>query len=121
MLLQVKSGETWPGVSVAPCLRVDPVPCSPSNSGTASPVVTPPDLDDDPRVNQRLVLLIFSTILAFGWRGDARHGQSQGVSRPPNFIIIYADDLGYADIGPFSSKTGAARPQTPHLDRMAAE
>ena len=48
---------------------------------------------------------------------------SQGpqVRRPPNFIIIYADDLGYADIGPFSTRTGAARPQTPNLDRMAAE
>src|SRR5690349_23105433 len=41
--------------------------------------------------------------------------------RPPNFIIVYADDLGYADIGSFSSKTGAARPRTPNLDRMAAE
>ena len=41
--------------------------------------------------------------------------------RPPNFIVIYADDLGYADIGPFSTRQGDARPQTPHLDRMAAE
>ena len=43
------------------------------------------------------------------------------IQRPPNFIIVYADDLGYADIGPFSTRTGAARPQTPNLDRMAAE
>lgn len=35
----------------------------------------------------------------------------------PNFIVINIDDLGYADIGPFGSKTNA----TPHLDRMAAE
>jgi arylsulfatase A-like enzyme len=41
--------------------------------------------------------------------------------RPPNFIIIYADDMGYADIGPFSTKKGAERPRTPNLDRMAAE
>jgi arylsulfatase A len=35
----------------------------------------------------------------------------------PNFIVINIDDLGYADIGPFGSKTNA----TPNLDRMAAE
>ncbi len=35
----------------------------------------------------------------------------------PNFVIINIDDLGYADIGPYGSKTNA----TPHLDRMAAE
>src|SRR5262249_41524381 len=37
--------------------------------------------------------------------------------RPPNFVIIYCDDLGYADIGPF----GAKGYSTPNLDRMAAE
>ncbi len=35
---------------------------------------------------------------------------------PPNFVIIFTDDMGYGDIGPF----GASRP-TPHLDRMAKE
>ena len=34
-----------------------------------------------------------------------------------NFILIFVDDLGYADIGPFGSKLH----RTPHLDRMAAE
>jgi len=37
--------------------------------------------------------------------------------RPPNFVVIYCDDLGYADIGPFGA-TGYA---TPNLDRMAKE
>ena len=37
--------------------------------------------------------------------------------RPPNFVLIYCDDLGYADIGPFGAKGYA----TPNLDRMAAE
>jgi arylsulfatase A-like enzyme len=37
--------------------------------------------------------------------------------RPPNFILIVADNLGYADIGPFGSKVH----RTPNLDRMAAE
>ena len=37
--------------------------------------------------------------------------------RPPNFIVIFCDDMGYADIGPF----GAQGYRTPHLDRMARE
>src|SRR6266508_2292680 len=37
--------------------------------------------------------------------------------RPPNFVIIFADDLGYSDIGSF----GAAGYKTPNLDRMARE
>ena len=36
---------------------------------------------------------------------------------PPNVVVIFIDDMGYADIGPF----GATGYQTPHLDRMAAE
>src|SRR5690606_3649278 len=37
--------------------------------------------------------------------------------RPPNFVVIYADDLGYGDLGCFGHPTI----RTPHLDRMAAE
>jgi len=37
--------------------------------------------------------------------------------RPPNFILIVADNLGYGDIGPFGSTVH----RTPHLDRMASE
>jgi hypothetical protein len=35
----------------------------------------------------------------------------------PNIVVIFIDDLGYGDIGPF----GAKGYKTPHLDRMAAE
>ncbi len=35
----------------------------------------------------------------------------------PNVVVIFIDDLGYADIGPF----GATKQKTPNLDRMAAE
>jgi arylsulfatase A-like enzyme len=38
-------------------------------------------------------------------------------ARLPNIIVIYADDLGYGDLGCF----GAAGWNTPHLDRMARE
>lgn len=37
--------------------------------------------------------------------------------RPPNFIVILADDLGAKELGCY----GSQRHQTPHLDRMAAE
>ena len=36
---------------------------------------------------------------------------------PPNIVIIFIDDLGYGDIGPF----GATKQKTPNLDRMARE
>jgi arylsulfatase A-like enzyme len=37
--------------------------------------------------------------------------------RLPNFVVIYADDLGYGDLGCFGHPTI----RTPHLDRMADE
>lgn len=37
--------------------------------------------------------------------------------RPPNFVVIFADDLGYADLGCY----GSERTKTPHLDRLAAD
>ena len=38
-------------------------------------------------------------------------------TNPPNVVVIFMDDMAYADIGPFGAK---AYP-TPHLDRMAKE
>lgn len=38
-------------------------------------------------------------------------------ARPPNVVVIFIDDLGYGDIGPY----GATKQRTPHLDRMAKE
>lgn len=35
---------------------------------------------------------------------------------PPNVVVIFIDDMGYADIAPFGAKY-----RTPNLDRMAAE
>ena len=35
----------------------------------------------------------------------------------PNIVIMFIDDMGYGDIGPFGNKVN----QTPNLDRMAGE
>ena len=36
---------------------------------------------------------------------------------PPNFIVIFADDQGYQDLGCF----GSPNIKTPHIDKMAVE
>ena len=51
------------------------------------------------------ILAIFASLFA------------NGAAPKPNLIIVFCDDLGYADIGPFGSKAHA----TPVLDRMAEE
>ena len=44
-------------------------------------------------------------------------GNTLGDDRPPNVVVIFIHDMGYADIGPF----GATDYQTPNLDLMANE
>ena len=52
---------------------------------------------------------------ALGATAVARLAQAQ--RRPPNFVVIYADDLGYGDLSCY----GATAHRTPQLDRMAQE
>ncbi len=49
--------------------------------------------------------------------GASAHGQNRPSSRSsnPNIVLIYADDVGYGDIGCY----GASRVKTPNLDRLA--
>ncbi len=42
---------------------------------------------------------------------------ARAADAPPNFVIIFADDQGYGDLGCFGSETI----KTPNIDRMAAE
>ncbi|MCA9262715.1 MAG: sulfatase-like hydrolase/transferase [Planctomycetales bacterium] len=55
-------------------------------------------------------LLCLTTLLLLSTKLSAQ-------DTPPNFVIIFCDDLGYGDIGPFGHPTIS----TPQLDRMAAE
>ena len=59
------------------------------------------------------LLIAFIVLLAAG----AGASSVMAADRPPNFIVVYMDDLGYSDIGPFGSK----QHRTPVLDQMAAE
>ena len=42
-------------------------------------------------------------------------GDLKSADRPPNFVLVFVDDLGYADIGSF----GSPDIRTPRLDRLA--
>lgn len=42
---------------------------------------------------------------------------AQAVSRPPNFIVLFADDMGYGDLACYGHPTL----RTPNIDRLAAE
>ncbi len=56
--------------------------------------------------------------LAAGWPAGCRPlaARPAGGDRPPNLVVIMADDLGYGDIGCY----GHERIRTPVLDRLAA-
>jgi arylsulfatase A-like enzyme len=58
-----------------------------------------------PRLLGCLLLVLFSAFT------------SMAASRPPNVVIIFTDDQGYADVGCFGAKGFT----TPNLDRMAKE
>lgn len=61
-------------------------------------------------MRKQTILLLLSLLLL-------SNSSPSAANRPPNFVIIFVDDMGYADIGSFGAKGYA----TPNLDRMARE
>src|SRR5712691_9386689 len=64
-----------------------------------------------------LRLVAFAALTTATFVAAATRPQPGAARRPPNFIIILADDQGYGDLGSYGHPTL----RTPHLDRMAAE
>ena len=54
-------------------------------------------------------------LLSFMWLMLA--GIAAAEEQPPNFVVLFADDLGYGDIQSY----GHPYIRTPHIDQLAAE
>ena len=64
-------------------------------------------------MNKFAVLFVWSLVLL----PAAAVAATGAEDRPPNFIVIFVDDLGYGDLACFGSKVH----RTPRLDQMASE
>ncbi len=64
-------------------------------------------------MKKRVVVMTFLSLLLAGlfWL------PAKAEAKPPNIVLIFIDDMGYGDIGPFGSTAN----KTPNLDRMADE
>ena len=85
--------------------------CRAPDAGLATPSSDDRRLDRQHRMRTRsatAVLGIMTLMVAF---------DTKAAEHKPNFVIIFADDLGYADLSCYGNPTI----RTPHLDRMAAE
>lgn len=56
-------------------------------------------------------------LFAFAWLVAIAATSLPAADRPPNVVLIFIDDMGYADIGPF----GNTEVKTPHLDKFATQ
>ncbi len=63
---------------------------------------------------RQLLCIAFAAVLVTVTSCSTLQKPGEGVN-PPNVIIIYADDLGYGDVGAY----GATEMPTPNIDRLA--
>ena len=69
-------------------------------------------------MNLLIRILIFSSLVAVLGANLGVLVQAAGAkSKSPNIVVIFMDDMAYADIGPFGSNSYP----TPNIDRMAKE
>jgi uncharacterized sulfatase len=81
------------------------------------------------RIDLMLALIKFKTEREFIVAPNRTLDWDQGPStptqplteRPPNIILILADDLGINDISSFGGGVAGGRVQTPHIDQLAAQ
>ncbi len=62
-------------------------------------------------------VVVLGTLLVWIATNALADEQSLSVSKQPNFIVVFCDNLGYGDIEPFGSTVH----RTPNLNRMAKE
>ena len=55
------------------------------------------------------------------WQQGPQQAQAAPDDRPPNIILILADDLGYNDISTFGGGLAGGRVKTPNIDQLAAQ
>ncbi|MHC4993838.1 MAG: sulfatase family protein [Planctomycetota bacterium] len=67
--------------------------------------------------NWTLKAIVALTVVVWGATVNGVRAADRDATDRPNFIVVFIDDMGYADIGPFGSTAN----RTPNLDRMAAE
>ncbi len=65
----------------------------------------------------QVLLLVVAAVIFSGCTSSSQDLDSAQADRPPNIVFIFADDLGYGDLGCY----GATDIKTPHIDQLAQQ